>query len=619
MCGISGVFSSPTGPNYEAVIRDIVRNQFQRGPDAQAVETVSPSSPQVILGHNRLSIIDLTAASNQPLWDHDRRICVVFNGELYNYLELKEELRAKGHQFATAGDSEVLIEAFKAWGIGAVQRCIGMFAFALWDSIAKELWLVRDRFGVKPLYFHQAKDSLLFASTPTVLGAALKLAPNLDYLLDGIELKMYERDGPHSPFHDLHALPAGTWLKATQHQSGGITCATGRYYDLEACVAARRAALLERSDTEWVEEVRACLESSLDLRLRSDVPVGLSLSGGIDSSTIAALTAKRYGNITAFSFGSPEDQFSEGVRVAEIASMTGIKVHYCRPTLKDINTATWNTLAAQGAPFPTGSIVAQNLVFKAAREHGVVVLLGGQGADEALMGYHKFKVFLLQQAWRNRHYGRMLSLAGGILALIGAELDSITDYWHERHRFKRSQPRSSTLLRRDNPAVQMQGLAPQTAVWQRQLLDITRFSLPTLLRYEDRNSMGNSIESRLPFMDHRFVELGLALPDAVKVRHGYGKWILREIARDQIPESIRMTRKKRGFDVDHHAWITNGLGAELRAKLTSSRAGYDAFLVRPIDIDIDFSDRRLIEDPLAYAEVMTLIWLHDSRQTGRPV
>lgn len=615
MCGIAGMFLVRRDGESEGLVIRIVRDQYRRGPDAQAVETVHAQAPQVVLGHNRLSIVDLSTASNQPLWDHERRCCIVYNGEIYNYLELRAELQQMGHRFVTTGDSEVLLEAFKEWGIGAVQRFIGMFAFALWDAVKEELWLVRDRFGVKPLYFHQERDGVRFASTPTVLGRELGLAPNIDYLADGIELRMYERDGPDSPFIGLQALIPGCWLKISRRLDGALESRQQRYYDLSAAVAVRRDRLIEQSDANWIDEVGSCLESAIELRLRSDVPMGLSLSGGIDSSTIAALATRRHDQITAFSFGSPEDAFSEGPNVAAIARKVGLAVHYCQPTMAEIKEAVWTTLDAQGAPYPSASIVAQNFVFKAARQTGVIVLLGGQGADEALMGYHKFKIFLLQQAWREKRLGRTIRLAGGVMALLAAELGGIGGYWRERHRFKAGSRSAPSLFARRAATEINHGMGELDSVWQRQVLDITRFSLPTLLRYEDRNSMGHSIESRLPFMDHRFVELGLSLPDVMKVRFGMGKWVLRQVARDLIPEDIRTTRKKRGFDVNHRMWIEKGLGNEIREKLHEGAFCFRDYLERPISVADCFPDHRLIEDPKAFPEAMSLIWLSRIQRT----
>lgn len=610
MCGIAGSFSAAADGRAETVVRAVVQSQAARGPDVQAVEIVSSRTPQVVLGHDRLSILDLTPASNQPLWDRERRCCIVYNGEIYNYIELRGELNRCGHAFSSQGDVEVILEAFKEWGIEALGRLVGMFAFALWDMADGSLWLVRDRFGVKPLYYYWDSRNLYFASTPTVIAREMGLKPNLDYLVDGIELLMYERDSTISPFKGLNALPSGHCMQVTLSSGGAVECLEKCYYDLEAQVEARKESLCGRSEMDLVGEVQECLESAVDLRLRADVPVGISLSGGLDSATIAALVARRHRNVQAFTFSSPDDPSTEGECARATVAKTGVAVHYCRPCIKEIIHGTWQTLADQGAPFPTGSIIGQHFVFQAARRAGVIVLLGGQGADEVLMGYHKFKMFLLQRARRDRDYKLLLAAAGGIMAVMLAELSAIGDYWKERHRFRRGVAVLPCLIRREGPdTFSSQGLPPESLLWKRQLLDVTRFSLPTLLRYEDRNSMGNSIESRLPFMDHRLVELGLALPDTLKVRRGYGKWVLREIVRGLVPEKIRCARKKRGFDVNQSRWIREGLGTALRQQLEESYTGYCDYLARPVDIAMDFSNRRLERDRSALGEALSLIWL----------
>ncbi len=612
MCGISGAFSPHPDPALRRYVDTTVQGQHRRGPDAHAVEIVAAGDPSVVLGHNRLSIVDLSAASNQPLWDHSRRVCLVFNGEIYNYLELRAELQQRGHAFRTAGDSEVVLEAYKAWGIDAVSRFIGMFALALWDAATRELWLVRDRFGVKPLFYRHAADSVTFASTPTVMARQFGLAPNLDYVADGVERMMYERDSGIAPYRGLHALPGGCLARVSLGADSAVRFEQRRYYDLEAAALARRERCVAASEQQLLEETRATLESAIELRLRSDVPLGLSLSGGIDSSTIGALVARRQSNLFAFTFADPDDPATEGPSVAAIAAKSGLRVHYCRPSIPEIIDRTWRTLAAQDAPFPSGAIIAQNFVYEAARANGIIVLLGGQGADEALMGYHKFKAFLLQAAWRERRYGTALALAAGMSALLASEGLALRDYWRERHRFtSRSGPPRAALFARTQP-VPDQRLAG-SEVWRRQALDVTRYSLPTLLRYEDRNSMDHSIESRLPFMDHRFVELGLALPDAIKVRHGYGKWVLREIARDLIPEPIRTLRKKRGFNVDLDRWVRGGMGDAIRARLEEQRPLFAPYLSRPVAIETDFSNDALARSSSAFGEAMSLLWLGQTK------
>lgn len=618
MCGIAGIISVASDlANYD-LVRAITESQHLRGPDALRVESIRADSPQLVFGHNRLKIVDLSEASNQPLWDHERKLCVIFNGEIYNFIELRAELKGRGHTFVTEGDTEVILEAFKAWGIDSVQRFIGMFAIALWDSEAQNLWLVRDRFGVKPLFVHETSDRICFASTESVLAAALDLAPDLDYANDGIEYLTYERDGPQSAFRNLRSLEPSHWMQIGFTGDGRLSSVSRRYYDLEAATEVRRTELAELSTIECINRLRKSLDSAISLRLRSDVRVGVSISGGLDSSLVAALASvKIQDSMTAFTFGSVTDPFTEAKQVQEIVDRLAIETHYCAPSLSDIVDATWATLSAQGTPFPSGSVIAQYLVYKSARSRGVPVILGGQGADEALMGYRKYQFFLLQQAWRDHNYHKCLEYGIGFLAALSSDFGSLADLGRQRRRF-RPNGRISTLFPRTTPASLDHGLGVGT-VRKRQLQDVTRFSLPTLLRYEDRNSMGNSIESRLPFLDHRVIEIGLGLPESLKVHAGYGKWALRRIAADYLPKRVVSARRKRGFDVNQSRWIRDGLGKAIRNRLHDEQSAYRSFLDVELDIERRFTNELLSQGSTPFTEAMSLLWLSDCARRRQDV
>ncbi|MEN6356679.1 MAG: asparagine synthase (glutamine-hydrolyzing) [Armatimonadota bacterium] len=607
MCGIAGVVGIGQNDKLEQIVHDIVNSQHKRGPDYNAVERWTSDGIDISFGHNRLAIIDLSEVSNQPMWDIQRQCCVVFNGEIYNYLEIRDELRSLGHSFKTNGDTEVILEAYKQWGIEAVNRFIGMFAFGLWDNQTRRLWLVRDRFGVKPLFYAADSKTVYFASSAGVIARHLHLKPNLEYLAAGIEFITYERDNDICQFEGLHALPPGHYLEVSFLDKPDASF--HRYYSLEERVQAMREDLASCPVNDLVERVRESLESAIDLRLRSDVPVGISLSGGIDSSTVSAMAIRKNQALIAFSYGNADDAFSEGRQVKQVADFVGIDVVTAWPDAKTVIDETWETLEDQGAPFPNTSMVAQHMVFKEARKNGVIVLLGGQGGDEALMGYHKFKVFMLREALRRKDVSTVLGLAAGIIPTMIAEAVDLRAYWQRRGRFAGHEIGRSILSRRENAGEVTAGLRTLESGVKAQILDVTRFSLPTLLRYEDRNSMGNSIESRLPFMDHRFMELGIAIPDAVKIRYGYGKWVLREIAHGLIPEHIRSARRKRGFDVEQGQWLEEGLGDSIREKLKERASRVSEYIARPLDIDADYSNERLKNSRIAFGEAMTLIWL----------
>lgn len=605
MCGIAGAFtSSQPAPGLAKLVGAIVASQHPRGPDHQAVVELPQPTGQLVLGHNRLSIIDLSEHSNQPLWDHSGRYCIVFNGEIYNYLELRAELQALGHRFQTQGDTEVILEAYKAWGKAAWERFIGMFAFALLDTQAQQLWLVRDRFGVKPLFYRLHQGLLAFASSTEALAQHFGLSPNLEYVSRGLFYYVYEDDSDISPYTGLRALPAG-YHACVQLSQPSVE--PQRYYDLESQVKHKIQALSGLGEKALLEELEATLHSAVQLRLRSDVPLAISLSGGLDSSLVAALAAKQHERVVGFCYGHPQAPRSEGPLAQELAQKAGIEAHFVWPTLSKerLIQAFEKTLAAQEAPFPTLSILAQNFVYEAARAEGYKVLLGGQGGDEGFMGYRKFFLFQFRYLLAQKRYPELVGFALGLAQLLSAEMYKLGLFWQNRQRYLGEPPQGSLRLPRVRLAL---GADQRQAPWLRQMLDVTRYSLPTLLRYEDRNSMGHSIESRLPFLDYRVLELGLALPVQLKLRHGYGKWALRQVARGKIPDSIRTARYKRGFDVTQ-SWLAAGLGSHLQEQIQTATPLLREVLTPGLNPAQAYSPAQMQQNPRRLAEAISLVWL----------
>ena len=495
----------------------------------------------MVLDANRLSIIDLTPEANQPMWDVEGRYCLVYNGEIYNYVELRKELIDLGHSFSTRSDSEVILESFKEWGVRAAEHLNGMFAFALFDSIESCVYLYRDRFGVKPLYYFVDRGKLYFASTCEVIARHLRLEPNLEYLARGLRTWVYDY-GELSPFTGLKALKPGHYLKVRTTQVGVLQADLEAYYRLDEKVAALTDSLARKPAADLIGLVADLLEDAVDIRFRADVPVGMSLSGGLDSSMIAALSASGdHGDITGFTFGRPEDRRTEGALAQQMGKQTGIKVRFVSPEMPEIIDSYFKTLEAQGAPFASASGIGQYLVFKTVREAGVKVLLGGQGGDEIFMGYRKFFVFHLRRLLQLRRISDALAFTLSLAPLLAAEIRSASTYWRLRHRYTQDSG-VDTVLKLPEAGCEYMGYDPTNPLWMRQVHDVTHVSLPTLLRYEDRNSMGNSVESRLPFLDYRLVEVAVALPAAIKLRNGFGKWSVREVAGVKVPQSIRTAR-----------------------------------------------------------------------------
>lgn len=607
MCGISGIFASHITDEHKKIIFSIVQSQYARGPDHQEVKKFQGHRCQVIMGHNRLSIVDLSSSANQPMQDSTSRYSITFNGEIYNYIELRNELINYGVRFATKSDTEVILNAFSVWGIDALSHFLGPFSFGLFDSELDELWLCRDRFGVRPLYYVLINDTVYFASSTSVLANSLQLKPNFSYLAKGLSYLVYEDGSESSPYQHLLALPPSSYLRIRFKSGEKLSSKLHTYYNLRESVEKLSMELPLDDVNQLLIRLSDTLNESVMIRLRADVPLAISLSSGLDSSSIAALVSERYPGTVGFSFGHPQQKKSEGPLVEQCARLLNIPIEYIWPTHHEMIEGLFETITTQEAPFSSLSIVAQYILYKKVRKSGIKVLFGGQGGDECFMGYRKFLLFWLKKMISEKRYFCVCKNAMGMLSMMTAEAKSFGMYWRHRHRYIGTKVSPNT-LQFPIPDVAQFSPAKQESLWIRQMYDVTQFSLPTLLRYEDCNAMGNSVESRLPFLDHRLVELGLALPIAMKLRSGYGKWAMREIMRDKIPNAIRLARNKRGFDIPMNQLIKAGLGHAIRDALHQNKHITNQFVTH--GIDKTFSDRQLMTSRSAMAQAITMLWLN---------
>lgn len=607
MCGIAGSFHLSDSESGEQLVQKIVADQHSRGPDYQKVERLTGKASIAVLGSNRLSILDLSDTAHMPMHDKDDRFIIVYNGLIYNYLELRQDLENRGISFRTTGDTEVVLEAFRMWGTEAFTRFNGMFSIAIFDSKYDILYLARDRFGVKPLYYRTARDHVVFASSGRVIAEHYGLQPDLTYVARGLETLIYDDDSTTSQYEGLTALRPGHVL-ICKFEGRSLKADLSQYYDFENRVASLREELAGETDRELADRVWTLLQDAVAVRLRTDVGYGVSLSGGLDSTSVAALAAGHGKPPQGFSFGHPDADVTEGPLVELFAQHASIPVDYIWPTAQEFTDSYWKTLDAQDAPFAGLSVVAQNMVFARARAMGMKVLLGGQGGDEAFMGYRKFHFFYLKKLLDERRYGFAISLIFHMVPMFAGTHGRLRFYWNNRHRYL-GKSHSGSILRLQKYATPEVGLGEGEQLWQRQIKDICKFSLPTLLRYEDRNSMGSSIESRLPFLDYRLAELGAALPEHLKIRGGHGKWIVRKLLESRLPDAIRLARYKRGFDVDRSGWIEGGLGREIREKLLANRRCLGEFLADGIDIETAFSDAQMQSEPRRFTEATSLLWL----------
>ncbi len=615
MCGISGAVVPPGSPAGLRAVTRLVRLQLARGPDHQAVREERCGGLSVVLGHDRLSIVELSRAGNQPMDGAGGRLSVVFNGELYDFRELRRRLETGGARFSTGSDTEVLLASWAERGPGAPESWNGMFALGLLDRVERRLWLVRDRFGVKPLFWAEADGGLFFASSARALAAVVGAEPDPAWAARGLARGVYEDEAGGSAFSGIRSVPPGCRVAVDLSGDRPVVGAPERWYRLEERVAARREELAGLGSQERGARLRETLAGAVALRLRADVPVALSLSGGLDSASVAALSVEAGVRPVAFCFGDPREPAGEGGAASLLAGRLGLPVRWIRARRGEIEEAVEATLAMQDGPFPDLSVVAQNLVYRAASREGFKVVMGGQGADEALMGYRKYQAWAVaEDLGAGRLVGACLGLAG-LARFLAGDLVRGTRPWRFMTRYLGRDPGPSSgraqaagtagdfgTLVLPAPSQEAMGLAGRS-LGERQILDVTRLSLPTLLRYEDGNSMGWSIESRLPFMDYRVMELGLALPREDKIRDGYGKWLLRSVMAGRVPDPIRWARYKFGFEARSREWVAAGVGRWLRARLEASGSGAARWLRPGARVADAFSDRQLAGTPGRLSEL----------------
>jgi asparagine synthase (glutamine-hydrolysing) len=611
-----------------ATIERAFRHIDRRGPDARGTRQVACYGHTVTLAHSRLAVLELSTLGAQPMVDDDTGWCLVFNGEIYNYREIRAELRDAGQVIHGDSDTEVLLHAWARWGLDALPRLNGMFAFAALNERTGTLWLVRDRFGVKPLFWARgAANELVFGSSVASVAGQVGAAVDTAWCARGVRYKAYDSAQSGSPFHDVHTVPAGSWLRFQLHPER-LSASEGAWYSLRRGVATRRALIDQMGQQALVEHCRMLFDDAVALRLRSHVPVAVSLSAGLDSAAIACTVARSTatsaapmtatpvtGPLHAFSFGSPGALASEGPGAAALAKSAGIDVTWVWPQLSaaQLDALLEQTLACQEAPFSGLSPLAQHLVFRTVKEAGYKVLLGGQGSDEIFAGYRKFTVVALREALQRRRPVSALALLYSLGLMLVHEAGQARMYWRNLDRY-RSRSTAFRLLAWDGVPANLWGAAGMS-LQARQIADIEQWSLPTLLRYEDRNSMGHGVESRLPFMDYRLVELALALPTSSKIADGYGKWLLRRMTAGLVPDAIRLNRKKRGFDVASD-WLAQGVGASLRARIHDHAGALQGSLLTGANRDALLTDAALASDPDLLDEALMLAWLTDPTRCG---
>lgn len=545
MCGIAGIINPKHSPEENrSVLSGMLQIQHHRGPDHTGMWDEGP----VHLGHNRLSIIDLSDAAHQPM--HYRRLTLIFNGEIYNYLELKKELEAKGHHFATHSDSEVLLNAYAEWGAECVTRFVGMWAFVIWDSEKKELFASRDRFGIKPFYYIHSNGSFFFASEMKTLKTvpAFRNDINVNQVARGLQMGWL---GYHDEtyFTEIKALPAAHNLI---YSDKGLS--VQRYWDISA------GSKSDLSFTDKCDAFREAFSQSISIHLRSDVPVASCLSGGLDSSAIVSMVQHlnpemRYKSFSIYYEGKGD--VDERPFISEvIRKYPNIETVYFSPTDNQIAESFHHALHHADVPVTGSSFISQYFLMKLIADNGIKVVLDGQGADEYLGGYMHSYYRLIGGMIQQGKFGKALSLTKAVNHRLGSSVVKSAAHLGKSMlaALRDEQQLYSLEFRNYYPFMTNSTGTPfhlQDVSGSRldQFLYHLLFStsLPSLLHYEDRNSMAFSIESRVPFLDHRLVEMAFGLSDDDRIHGTETKYVLRESLKGILPDAIYSRKDKKGF------------------------------------------------------------------------
>lgn len=529
MCGIAGFWG-------KGDIETATEILYHRGPDASGTVALGP----VALGNRRLKVIDLKTGQ-QPMSNEDGTVTLVFNGMIFNYRELRRELEGK-HRFRSHSDTEVIVHAFEEWGEKCLDRFIGMFAFALWDG--KRLFLARDRMGEKPLYYAVGRSGFKFAFASEIksLLTLFDAEPEL-----GGEFGEFETAvGDATLFRGIQSLPPGCFLGFD-----GRKAKVTRYWDIPSFDGPYR------KEEDYVEELRHLLQDAVRLRLRSDVPVGVFLSGGLDSSLIACLAKPDVVFTCRYPYGPRYDEFEHAQTVARHVSARHLVI---QPTAADFKRDYPRILWHLDQPIATASSIGEFSLARLASEH-VKVVLGGQGADECFGGYVRYLLMSLEERLGSheelRHYAP--------LARYFWRSDMFEDYPARYYRLvRRGGSEGSPGLERVREAFARHA----TLVDQMGRADI-ELSLPSLITMNDRAAAAWGLENRTPFLDHRIVELAFRIPPELKIRDLQQKVILRKVARGLVPDSVIDRKDKKGLIVPIHLWLSKDLAPWARSLVSS--------------------------------------------------
>lgn len=563
MCGIAGIVSRSSTSAWGETLSAATKTLTHRGPEDE--QYWCDDTGNVALGHKRLCIIDIDKRSSQPLPYLDRYI-IIHNGEIYNYLEIKKELQKRELPFYTGSDTEVIVAAYHVYKNECVRFFDGMFAFAIWDKQEQTLFACRDRFGEKPFFFFYDEEQLLFASEMKAIWAMGKQKEVnsrmlYNYLTIGYTTNPFD---PQETFYEnISKLPAASFLSYSLKDH---TASIEKYWMPEVAVNTGL------NEEDVIKKFASLLSGSIHKRLRSDVSIGTSLSGGLDSSSIVALCAQmpaqQYSHkcFTAVFEGFAKNEKEKAELIARKFSLQ----HFLVPvTADDLLNEMDDLMGHQEEPIGSASVLAQYKLYEAAKQNGVTVLLDGQGADELLAGYHKYYKWY----WRELYAAKQLHKSK---EFIKAKESGIKESFGWKNKIAALFPHFAMAMlqsRKSKNAFQQTDLNREFASANRNFF---HYATPTeatlnsalyfnsfvngleeLLRYADRNSMAHAVEVRLPFLNHQLAEFLFTLPPQFKIKDGWTKWILRHSMKDVLPKEIVWQKDKIGFEPPQKNWMSN--------------------------------------------------------------
>ena len=537
MCGINGILLKKNSAIIEDRINQMNSLLVHRGPDFSGVF----HDGSLGLGHQRLSILDLTDKGNQPFTYSD--FTLTFNGEIYNFLEIRDELISYGYSFNTKTDTEVLLKSYIHWGSHCVEKFNGMWAFAIYDKKRNKLFCSRDRFGIKPFYYFKTKNEFIFSSEIKPLLIHKKSwSPNLELIHDFIEYGLVDHK-TETFFSGISRLEAGTNLEVSLDE---FLFSKERYYSIDSLKEFKT-----NLNTNSVDQIEKSLYNSIKLRLRSDVEIGSCLSGGLDSSTIAVISKLQSNNFNYLIHGkSYEGSYDESYYANMVAKSIKNKLKITKPSKNEFQNSIINVLKTQEEPFGTPSILMQNFVFKKTQKDNIKVLLDGQGADEVLMGYETFYPYYFAYLIKRFKFYRLITSVFKLnffkTSLLKAILNAIKiTFKLDFNRVLKSNKKSIFKFRISNKT-HLNFSAFGLSDFRKKA--ITSLILPSLLRYEDKNSMSYSIETRLPFLDYQFIEKIFQLKPEEFFKNGHTKYPIRFIMEKRIDPIVCWRKNKFGFE-----------------------------------------------------------------------